>query len=99
MVDVSEPEIKGLVQIGQGASTEAGEEITPDGFKPALDFAFSLGFIGPGMDQGDAQGGGDLLQVMGAKGAAVIDVEFAGQPASGQGLLQGLEKKARDSPR
>ena len=70
--------IEGLVQIVQGAAPEAGEEIRADGFKPAFDFSVSLGLVGPGMDQGDAQGGGDLLQVMGAKGGAVVHVEFTG---------------------
>ena len=35
--------------------------------------------------------GADMLQLPAAEGRAVVDIEFARQPARGQGLLEGLD--------
>ena len=59
--------------------------------KKPLDFAFALGLIGLGVDQGDAQGGTDLVEVKRAKRGAVVDVEFARKPASQKSLAQSVE--------
>ena len=99
VIEIPEPVLEGLVQVVQGAAPEAGEEIPPDGFKPAFDFTFSLGFVGPGMDQGDAQGGGDLLQVMRTEGAAIVDVQLARQYPAWPGPVPGPGEKRPGIPR
>ena len=41
--------------------------------------------------QVEAQGGGDLGQVLGAEGGAVVRVELAGKPSFQQGLTENLQ--------
>jgi hypothetical protein len=42
------------------------------GAEKPLDLTFALGLVGFGVNQGDAQRSGDLLEVKGAKGRAVV---------------------------
>jgi hypothetical protein len=91
VVDIAEPAIERDVEIGKSLGAHSGEKIAAHGAKKALDLAFALGLIGPGVNQGDAQGGGDLVEMKGAKGGAVVDIEFARQSASQKGLAQSVE--------
>jgi len=90
VVDISQPAIEREVEIVKSLGAHRGKKIAAHGAKKPLDFAFALG-LGPGVDQGDAQGGTDLVEVKRAKGGAVVDVEFARQAASQKGLAQSVE--------
>ncbi len=89
-IDISQPEFHGLGERGQIAAGKTGQEVGADGFEKSFNLAFALGFIGPGVDQGHAQGGADLLQMLGAKGRAIVGIELAGQAAGREGHLKGL---------
>ncbi len=91
VVDLSEPAIERDVEIVKTLGAHRGKKVAAHGAKKPLDFAFALGLIGLGVDQGDAQGGTDLVEVKRAKGGAVVDVEFARQAASQKGLAQSVE--------
>jgi hypothetical protein len=43
------------------------------------------------MGEGDAQGGGDLGQVLGAEGRAVVHVELAGKSPFQEGLSESIQ--------
>jgi hypothetical protein len=47
--------------------------------------------MGAAMNQGNAQGGGDVLQVFGAEGRGVVHVELSGKPSFEKGLLEGIQ--------
>ena len=57
VVDISEPAIEREVEIVKTLSAHSGEKVAAQGAKKALDLAFALGLIGPGVDERDAQGG------------------------------------------
>jgi len=81
VVEISDPAIERDIEIVKTLGAHSGEKIAAHGAKKPLDFAFALGLIGLGVDQGDAQGGTDLVEVKRAKRGAVVDVEFARKPA------------------
>jgi hypothetical protein len=81
VVEIAQPAIECGVEIAKSLGINGREKITAHGAEKALDFTFALGLIGLGVDQCDAQRSGDLLEMKGAKGRAVVDVEFARQAA------------------
>jgi hypothetical protein len=44
-----------------------------------------------GVDEGDAQGGGDLGQVLGTEGGAVVHLELAGKSPFQEGLAESIQ--------
>ena len=72
MVILPDPEIQGDVDLFQGIAVETGKELGADCAEEPFDLAPSLGCIGRGVDQGNAQGSADPFQMSGAEGGAVI---------------------------
>ena len=66
------------------------EESLADSAEPAFDLAPTFGLIRFGVDEGDPQGGGHVAEMAGGESGTVVNVEFAGQAAFGQGLAQGV---------
>lgn len=58
VADVPDPALQGFIEIEEAGPFETGEELGSHGSEQSLDFSPSLGFIGPGMDKGYAEGGG-----------------------------------------
>ncbi|CAM3658356.1 hypothetical protein ROSA5918_01055 [Roseateles saccharophilus] len=70
------------------ALVQLGQECAPAGLVIPLEFAFSLGGIGPAEHQLDAQARTDALQRRGAVGRAVVDDQADGQSSAQQRLLE-----------
>ena len=67
VVDVSDPGVESFVEILERVAAKAGQEVTAYPSEPAFYLAPALGYIGLGVDQGDAQRGADLLEVQSAE--------------------------------
>ena len=58
------------------------------GFEEAFDFTFSLRAIRGAVNEGDAEGGGGVSELMGAEGGAIVEINLSGQSPFAQGLDQ-----------
>ena len=77
VIDIAQPAIESQVKIVQSFSAHAREEIAAYGAEEPFDLTFTLGLIGFGVDQCDAQRSGDLVEMKRTKRRAVIDIELA----------------------
>src|SRR5208283_1716153 len=53
VVDLAQPQIKGLIEVMKGRSSEAGEKLGPHRTKESLDLPLSLRLVGPCVYEGD----------------------------------------------
>jgi len=78
LVDVVEPQIEGLVKIVKALARKANKKVPAYGSEEAFNFATPLGLVGPGVYQGDAQRGRNVLEMLGSIGSAVIYIQLSG---------------------
>ena len=90
MIDLTQPDGQSLIEIEEGFSSEAGEEVTSDGTEEAFDLAFALRFVWPRMHEGNTEACGDVFEMMRAECCAVVGVEFSGQSSGREGRSEGL---------
>lgn len=69
--------------------SKSRQELSLYGLEEAFNFAAALGFIGFGVDQGNTQRRGDLLEMRGTECRTVIHVELSGQSSFEQSQSQG----------
>ena len=55
VIDIFQPQIEHLVELGKALALEAGQKLAAHGTKEALDFAPALRGVGFGVDQRNAQ--------------------------------------------
>lgn len=63
VVAIAQPGLEGLIEILEGCALESRQKLSLHGLEEAFNFATPLGFVRFGVDQGDTQRGGDLLEV------------------------------------
>jgi hypothetical protein len=95
VVLIPKPAGNGQIQLCKRAAPESGEKLPPDGSEEALDFAFALRFVRPGMDKRDTQTGTDVLQLPGPVCRSVVDIQPSGQAPTKQRLPEGVQKAGK----
>ena len=74
VVDTIEPDLERGVEFDERTPFKAEHKIVAYGAKEAFDFPFPLGLVRFGVDQGNPQAGGHMLQVPTAERRAVVHI-------------------------
>ena len=93
VVDLAQPQIKGLIEVNKGGSSEAGEKLRPHRTKETLDLSLSLRLVGPCVYESDAEGGRRMLHMMGAECRSVVRIDLPGKPSCHKSPLQSDQKR------
>ena len=78
---------------GVAVEAQGQLEVVLDGLNEPLDFAFAPSVVGLGVQEADAEVGTNDLGVVVDEGFALVGVEFDGQAAPQNGLLEGVEER------
>src|SRR5258705_12741220 len=94
-----EPVPQAFVELFEGEQNfgiERGQKLLAHGTEEAFNLAASLGLIGRGVHDEDADGSGDAGQLRGSVDLGVVHVEAGWGATGGEGLAPAIEK--RNSP-